>query len=80
MPNETAVALPALLRIIQSVPSPKAEPIKLWPAKVGYERIQDIERFGVSDRAGRAPRGLAKMKQHERHVWRVAREMEFAHV
>ncbi|KKQ27959.1 MAG: hypothetical protein US42_C0003G0016 [Candidatus Magasanikbacteria bacterium GW2011_GWC2_37_14] len=31
-----------LLRIIQSVPSPKAEPIKLWLAKVGYERIQEI--------------------------------------
>ncbi len=31
-----------LLRIVQSVPSPKAEPIKLWLAKVGYERIQDM--------------------------------------
>lgn len=31
-----------LLRIIQSVPSPKAEPIKLWLAKVGYERMQEI--------------------------------------
>jgi len=31
-----------LLRIIQSIPSPKAEPLKLWLAKVGYERIQDI--------------------------------------
>ena len=30
-----------LFRIIQSVPSPKAEPIKLWLAKVGYERIQE---------------------------------------
>lgn len=30
-----------LLRLIQSVPSPKAEPIKLWLAKVGYERIQE---------------------------------------
>lgn len=32
-----------LLRIIQSVPSPKAEPFKAWLAKVGYERIQEIE-------------------------------------
>ncbi len=32
-----------LLRIIQSVPSKKAEPFKLWLAKVGYERIQEIE-------------------------------------
>ena len=29
-----------LLRLVQSVPSPKAEPIKLWLAKVGYERMQ----------------------------------------
>jgi DNA-damage-inducible protein D len=32
-----------LLRIIQSVPSPKAEPFKLWLAKVGYERLEEIE-------------------------------------
>ena len=32
-----------LLRIIQSIPSPKAEPFKLWLAKVGYERLQEIE-------------------------------------
>jgi hypothetical protein len=39
----TDVADPrTLLRIIQSVPSPKAEPIKLWLAKVGYERIQNL--------------------------------------
>lgn len=31
-----------LFRLIQSVPSPKAEPIKLWLAKVGYERIQEM--------------------------------------
>ena len=31
-----------ILRLIQSIPSPKAEPIKLWLAKVGYERIQEI--------------------------------------
>ena len=30
-----------LLRLIQSVPSPKAEPIKLWLARVGYERMQE---------------------------------------
>jgi hypothetical protein len=33
----------ALFRIIQSVPSPKAEPFKRWLAKVGYERVQEIE-------------------------------------
>ena len=32
-----------IFRIIQSVPSPKAEPLKRWLAKVGYERIQEIE-------------------------------------
>ena len=32
-----------LFRIIQSIPSKKAEPFKLWLAKVGYERIQEIE-------------------------------------
>ncbi|MBI2981465.1 MAG: hypothetical protein HYY44_04100 [Deltaproteobacteria bacterium] len=31
-----------LLRLLQSVPSPKAEPIKLWLAKVGYERMQEM--------------------------------------
>lgn len=30
-------------RIIQSIPSPKAEPFKLWLAKVGYERVQEIQ-------------------------------------
>ena len=32
-----------LFRIIQSIPSPKAEPLKRWLAKVGYERMQEIE-------------------------------------
>jgi hypothetical protein len=31
-----------LLRLFQSVPSPKAEPIKLWLAKVGYKRLREI--------------------------------------
>ena len=39
----TDVATPeVLLRLIQSIPSPKAEPIKVWLAKVGYERIQEM--------------------------------------
>lgn len=33
----------SLFRIIQSIPSPKAEPFKMWLAKVGYERVQEIE-------------------------------------
>jgi len=32
-----------ILRLIQSIPSPKAEPFKLWLAKVGYERIEETE-------------------------------------
>jgi hypothetical protein len=31
------------LRLIQSIPSPKAEPFKVWLAKVGYERIEETE-------------------------------------
>ncbi|MBN2459165.1 phage antirepressor protein [Candidatus Woesearchaeota archaeon] len=33
----------SMFRIIQSIPSPKAEPFKLWLAKVGYERVQEIQ-------------------------------------
>lgn len=37
-----------VFRIIQSIPSPKAEPFKQWLAKVGYERIQEINDPGQS--------------------------------
>jgi len=58
----TDVADPeTLLRIIQSVPSPKAEPIKLWLAKVGYERIQDM-----GDPARSLDRARDYWKQHGR--------------
>lgn len=50
-----------LLRIIQSVPSPRAEPIKLWLAKVGYERIQDM-----SDPARSLDRAREYWRQHGR--------------
>jgi hypothetical protein len=41
--RETDVAdTQSLLRLIQSIPSPKAEPFKQWLAKVGYERMQEI--------------------------------------
>ncbi|MFT5387866.1 MAG: hypothetical protein ACI9F2_001019 [Lysobacterales bacterium] len=36
-----------LLRLIQSIPSPRAEPFKLWLAKVGYERIEELELVGA---------------------------------
>ena len=50
-----------LLRIVQSVPSPKAEPIKLWLARVGYERIQDM-----SDPARSLDRAREYWKQYGR--------------
>ncbi len=50
-----------LLRIIQSIPSPKAEPFKQWLAKVGYERIQDM-----SDPARSLDRAREYWRQHGR--------------
>ena len=47
-----AATAETLLRLVQSVPSPKAEPIKLWLAKVGYERMQEMSDPSLSlDRA-----------------------------
>ena len=58
----TDVADPeTLLRLVQSVPSPKAEPIKLWLAKVGYERMQDM-----SDPARSLDRAREYWRQHGR--------------
>ncbi|MFA4839149.1 MAG: BRO family protein [Candidatus Neomarinimicrobiota bacterium] len=50
-----------VLRIIQSVPSPKAEPFKQWLARVGYERIQDM-----SDPARSLDRAREYWQQHGR--------------
>lgn len=50
-----------LLRLVQSVPSPKAEPIKLWLAKVGYERMQEM-----ADPALSLERARETWKQHGR--------------
>lgn len=41
--NLNCATTEGIFRIIQSIPSPKAEPFKRWLAKVGYERIQEIE-------------------------------------
>jgi hypothetical protein len=42
--RETDCANPeSIFRIVQSIPSPKAEPFKRWLARVGYERVQEIE-------------------------------------
>ena len=43
MRNTDVADTETLLRIVQSVPSPKAEPFKRWLAKVGYERLEEIE-------------------------------------
>ena len=43
MRQEDCANVEGLFRIIQSVPSPKAEPFKRWLAKVGYERLEEIE-------------------------------------
>lgn len=43
-----------VFRIIQSIPSPKAEPFKKWLAKVGYERVQEIEDPELASKRARA--------------------------
>jgi hypothetical protein len=44
----------SVFRIIQSIPSPKAEPFKRWLAKVGYDRIQEIENPELATQRARA--------------------------
>ena len=48
-----------IFRLIQSIPSPKAEPFKRWLAKVGYERVQEIEN---PELAAKRTRMLYKLK------------------
>ena len=48
-----------IFRLIQSIPSPKAEPFKRWLAKVGYERVQEIEN---PELATKRTRTLYKLK------------------
>jgi len=43
-----------IFRLIQSIPSPKAEPFKRWLAKVGYERVQEIENPELASKRTRA--------------------------
>ena len=59
-PTDVATA-ETLLRLVQSVPSPKAEPIKLWLAKVGYERMQEM-----ADPARSLDRARETWKKHGR--------------
>lgn len=55
-----------LLRIIQSIPSPKAEPFKQWLAKVGYERIQEIS--DPSQSIDRARENWQKLGRSEKWI------------
>jgi len=54
-----------IFRVIQSVPSPKAEPFKRWLARVGYERVQEIENPELATKRTRA---LYKAKGYS-DVW-----------
>lgn len=55
-----------LLRIIQSIPSPKAEPFKQWLAKVGYERMQEIS--DPSQSLDRARENWQKLGRSEKWI------------
>lgn len=59
-----------LLRLVQSVPSPKAEPIKLWLAKVGYERMQEL-----ADPARALDRARETWQKHGRSEKWIAQRM-----
>jgi DNA-damage-inducible protein D len=59
-----------LLRLVQSIPSPKAEPIKLWLAKVGYERMQEM-----ADPALSLNRARETWQQHGRSDKWIAQRM-----
>ena len=57
-----------LLRLMQSIPSPKAEPIKFWLAKVGYERMQEMAEPALS-----LNRARQTWQQHGcSDIWHVA--------
>jgi hypothetical protein len=59
-----------LLRLVQTIPSPKAEPIKLWLAKVGYERMQEM-----ADPAMSLERARKNWQQHGRSAKWIQQRM-----
>jgi len=65
-----AADMETIFRLIQSVPSPKAEPIKLWLAKVGHERIQEM-----SDPERSLNRARENWKKHGRSQQWIQRRM-----
>jgi hypothetical protein len=63
-----AANLKSLFRIIQSIPSPKAEPFKQWLAQVGYDRILEIENpesFAQSQNVAKRGGGVAGVARKE---------------
>jgi DNA-damage-inducible protein D len=64
--NTDVATAEQLLRLIQSIPSPKAEPFKIWLAKVGFERIQEINDPSLS--VDRAREGWQKMGRSEKWI------------
>lgn len=58
-----------IFRIIQSIPSPKAEPFKRWLAKVGYERVQEIENPELAMKRTRTLYKLKEEKDNVNFVW-----------
>jgi DNA-damage-inducible protein D len=54
MQRANCASTEGLLRIIQSIPSPKAEPFKRWLAKIGFERIQEIDNPELASARARA--------------------------
>lgn len=70
--RRTDVADPeTLLRLVQSIPSPKAEPFKLWLAHVGYERIQEMAEPEIA-----LNRSRELWKQHGRSEKWIERRMQ----
>ena len=65
--RETDVAdVEQIFRLIQSIPSPKAEPFKQWLAKVGYQRLQEIQDPAMS--MDRARESWQKMGKSEKWI------------
>ena len=70
MRETDAADVETILRLIQSIPSPNAEPLKLWLAKVGYERMQE-----TVDPAMSIDRARENRKKHGRSEKRIQQRM-----
>jgi DNA-damage-inducible protein D len=66
-----------VLRVIQSIPSPKAEPFKRWLAQVGYERIQQVDSANAFSALSEDQRRLMlrdELSQHNKHLAAAAQQ------